>query len=397
MNADHAAGVDDVGPRRLRIALVTETFPPEVNGVAMTLGRLADGLRVRRHCVEIVRPRQSGDGPRGSRFDEITVGGLPIPNYHGLRFGLPATGFLLRRWQKNPPDIVHVATEGPLGASAIKAARRLGLPVSSTFHTNFDAYSRHYGLAWLKQPIARYLRRFHDRCDATYVPTRALARELTGQGYRNVGVISRGVDTRLFNPARRSDALRSAWGAKPGDLIVAYVGRIAAEKNLQTVLDAFQAIRQQQTQARLVFVGDGPLRKSLASRHPEHIYTGMRHGEDLAAHYASADLFLFPSLTETFGNATAEALASGLCVVAYAQAAAAELIEDGSNGALAPAGDGAAFAALATRLAGDPSLLATKRARAAASVAQLDWERIHEAFAAALSGLVTAGPGRASP
>ncbi|MDO8932847.1 MAG: glycosyltransferase family 1 protein, partial [Rhodocyclaceae bacterium] len=368
-------------------------FPPEVNGVAMTLGRLADGLRSRGHSVEIVRPRQSGDGPRGSAHDQITVGGLPIPNYRGLRFGLPATGFLLRRWRRNPPNIVHVATEGPLGASAIKAARRLGLPVSSTFHTNFDAYCRHYGLAWLKRPIAGYLRRFHDRCDATYVPTGALAQELSRQGYRNVEVISRGVDTRLFNPARRSDALRASWGALPDDLVVAYVGRIAAEKNLQTVLDAFAAIRRRQPRAKLVFVGDGPLRKTLAARHPEHVYAGMRHGEDLAAHYASADLFLFPSLTETFGNATTEALASGLGVVAYAEAAAAEIIRDGRNGQLVPAGDAAAFVAMAADLAANPALLAAKRECAASSVAQLDWERIHDAFATALVCLVKSHAG----
>ena len=314
--------------------------------------------------------------------------GLPIPNYRGLRFGLPATGFLLGRWRENPPDIVHVATEGPLGASAVAAARKLGLPLASSFHTNFDAYSRHYGLGWLKQPIAGYLCRFHNRCDATFVPTRALAQELSDQGYRNVSVVSRGVDTRLFNPARRSQALRAAWGAQPQDIVAAYVGRIAAEKNLQTVLDAFAAIRRLQPQAKLLFVGDGPLRKTLAARHPDHIHAGMRHGEDLAAHYASSDIFLFPSLTETFGNAVTEALASGLGVVAYAQAAAAEVIRDGSNGLLAPPGDGAAFIAAASRLAAAPYLLAAKRERATASVAELDWERIHDAFAAALIRLV---------
>ncbi|MDD5249960.1 MAG: glycosyltransferase family 1 protein [Rhodocyclaceae bacterium] len=373
----------------LRIALVTETFPPEVNGVAMTLGRLADGLRSRNHGVEIVRPRQPGERQARGPHSEALVRGLPIPNYRGLRFGLPAAGFLQRRWQQNPPDIVHVATEGPLGASAIKAARRLGLPVSSSFHTNFDAYSRHYGLGWLKRPITGYLRRFHDRCDSTYVPTRALADELAALGYRNVDVISRGVDTRLFSPARRSDALRAAWGVAGGDLVVAYVGRLAAEKNLQTVLDAFAAIRARQPRARLLFVGDGPMKKTLAARHPEHLYAGMRHGEDLAAHYASSDLFLFPSLTETFGNATTEALASGLCVVAYDQAAAAEIIDDGRNGLLAPPGDAAAFIAAASRAAA-PGVLSALRAQAAASVAARDWERIHDAFAAALARLVTA-------
>jgi len=376
------------GGEPMRVALVTETFPPEVNGVAMTLGRLADGLRSRHHSVDIVRPRQADEARTAAPQGDALVRGLPIPNYRGLRFGLPAAGFLERRWRDNPPDIVHIATEGPLGSSAIKAARRLGLPVSSSFHTNFDAYSRHYGLGWLRRPIAGYLRRFHARCDATYVPTQALAAELSAQGYRNVEVIARGVDTQLFSPARRSEDLRASWGAARGDLVVAYVGRMAAEKNLQTVLDAFVAIHRQQPHAKLLFVGDGPLKKPLVARHPEHIYAGMRHGVDLAAHYASSDLFLFPSVTETFGNATTEALASGLGVVAYDQAAAAELIRDGCNGSLATPGDAAAFIAAAVRLAAAPYLLAAKRERAAASVALLDWERIHDNFAAALGRVV---------
>lgn len=382
MSRDPAVGAT-IHPR-LRVALVTETFPPEVNGVAMTLGRLVAGLRCRDHSVEIVRPQQSGDGKRGSVRDEITVGGLPIPNYRGLRFGLPATGFLLKRWRQNPPDIVHVATEGFLGASALKAARILGLPVSSTFHTNFAAYCRHYGLAWLKTPVLRYLRRFHNRCDATLVPTHAMARELSEQGYRNVGVIARGVDTRLFNPARRSEALRTSWGVQSGGLVVAYVGRIAAEKNLQVVLAAFAAIRSQVPQAILVFVGDGPMRKSLAAHHPEHVYAGMRHGEDLAAHYASADLFLFPSLTETFGNVTLEAMASGLAVVAFDQAAAGDLIRNGEDGRIVPAGDQQAFVEAAVELASAPETHVRLRRAAAETASHLGWEHVEEHFVSLL-------------
>lgn len=388
MDRKDALSVSTTTRPRLRVAFVTETFPPEVNGVAMTLGRLVAGLRCRQHGVEIVRPRQGGDGKRGSVNGEITVAGLPIPNYHGLRFGLPATGFLLRRWRQSPPDIVHVATEGPLGASALKAAHILGLPVSSTFHTDFAAYCRHYGLAWLKTPVLRYLRCFHNRCNATFVPTQAMARELSAQGYRNVDVISRGVDAQLFNPARRSEALRAAWDAKNAELVVAYVGRMAAEKNLQVVLAAFAAIRSQVPRAKLVFVGDGPLRKPLAVRHPEHVYAGMRHGEDLAAHYASADLFLFPSLTETFGNVTLEAMASGLAVVAYDQAAAADLIQDGSNGRTVPAGDQQAFVAAAVELASAPETLFRQRRQAADAAAQLGWVHVEEHFVSLLRNTI---------
>ncbi|MDK9724327.1 MAG: glycosyltransferase family 1 protein [Sterolibacteriaceae bacterium MAG5] len=376
--------------RPMRVALVTETYPPEVNGVAMTLGRMVDGLRRRGHAVHLVRPRQNDDESPilNDDFAETLVRGLPIPRYEGLRFGLPARDALVKAWRHATPDIVHVATEGPLGWSAINAARALGLPVSSGFHTNFDAYSRHYGFGWLRRPIAAYLRGLHNRTDATLVPTRGLSRELAAQGYRKLAVVSRGVDTWLFNPERRNEALRASWGAGPDDLVATYVGRLAPEKNLHLVLAAFAAIRAARPDARLVFVGEGPLLKPLSARHPEHIFAGLRRGADLAEHYASADLFLFPSLTETFGNVTAEALASGLGVVAYDCAAAADLIEDGLNGRLASPGDAAAFASAAAALAGERAELAQIRAIAAPSVAHLDWESIHDAFAAAIARTV---------
>ena len=376
----------------LRVALVTDTFPPEINGVAMTLGRLADGLRERGHRLQLVRPRQAADDTAATAddFSETLVAGMPLPRYPELRLGLPAGRQLQRLWSADRPDIVHLATEGPLGWSALAAARRLGVPVSSAFHTNFDAYSRHYGLGWMKGLITRYLRRFHNRTDATFVPTQALCHDLAADGFRRLAVIARGVDTRLFTPARRSPLLRRRWGAGEQELVVAYVGRLAPEKNLGLVLSAFEQIRRRRQDARLLFVGDGPAAGALARRHPGHIYAGMRRGEDLAAHYASADLFLFPSLTETYGNVTAEALASGLGVVAYAHAAAADLIEDGRNGRSVPAGDEAAFIAAAVDLATSPPRLAATRARAAPSVANIEWEIVHDRFAAALAKLVAA-------
>lgn len=364
----------------LRIALVSETYPPDVNGVAMTLGRMVDGLWRRGHSIFLVRPRQHPDEvpQHGKGLREFLVAGIPIPRYEGLRFGLPARAALIAEWQRERPDIVHVVTEGPLGWSAVSAARALRLPVSSGFHTNFDAYSRHYGLGWLKGIIARYLRRLHNRTDATLVPTHGIARHLSMSGYRNLTVVSRGVDTVLFNPNRRSSALRQQWGVGDDALVVCHVGRLAPEKNLGLVLEAFRAIVRGRRDARLVFVGEGPLRKSLMREHPEHVFAGLRRGEDLAAHYASADLFLFPSLTETFGNVTAEALASGLAVVAYDHAAAAELIEPRTNGILASPGDEEAFINAALLLATRPEELRRVRTQAAASVAHLDWERIHD-------------------
>ena len=374
----------------LRVALVTETYPPEINGVAMTLGRIVDGLLRRQHPLQIIRPRQQAkEFPmRDDMLHEVLVKGFPIPRYPDLRFGLPAPNTLARLWSVSPPDIVHIATQGPLGWSAITAARKLNLPVSSSFHTNFDAYSRHYGLGLLKPLISGYLRHFHNRTDVTLVPTKGLAKLLRSEGYRNVDIVSRGVDTRLFNPGRRSTGLRTQWGIGAATLLVSYVGRLAPEKNLDLVFTTFDEIKRARPDARLLLVGDGPQRAARAARHPEHIFAGMRRGEDLAAHYASSDLFLFPSLTETFGNVTAEALASGLGVVSYDYAAAAELIEDGHNGSLVSPGDSAAFIESAVNLATNPSQLDRFKLRATTSIARLDWEHVHDGFAAILAELV---------
>ena len=370
----------------LRVSLVTETYPPEINGVAMTLGRMVDALRKRGHSVEVLRPRQANDG--AGTHEDVLVKGLPIPGYPELRFGLPATLILKQRWALQRPDIVHIATQGPLGWSARKAARALSLPVSSSFHTNFDSYSRHYGIGWMKGPITSALRSFHNGTDATLVPTHSLAQTLLCSGYRNVSVVSRGIDTRLFHPLRRSCTLRTAWGARPDDLVVAYVGRIAPEKNMDLVFATFIAVQRARHDAKLLLVGDGPMLVSLKARYPQHIFTGMQRGEALATHYASADLFLFPSLTETFGNVTVEALASGLGVIGYNYAAAEELIEDGHNGLLATPDDANGFMNSAVMLASNRSLLARMRLRASASVSHLDWIQVGDIFAAKLHSLI---------
>lgn len=374
----------------LRIALVTETWAPEINGVAMTLGRMVDGLIARGHRVQLVRPRQAlsdraADGPG---FEEVLAHGMKIPKYEGLRFGLPARTRLFRLWSRQRPDLVHVATEGPLGWSAVSASIRLGIPVTSDFHTNFDSYSAHYGVGWLERPVAAWLKRMHNRTAVTFVPTRAMAQDLRARGYRSVEVIARGVDTELFNPARRSAALRASWGVAADELAVVWVGRVAPEKNLRLVLEAFAAIRRRTPNARLVIVGDGPLRKSLQEGNPDVVFAGARRGEDLAAHYASGDLFLFPSLSETWGNVTLEAMASGLCVVAYDCAAAAEVIASGGDGLLVRPGAAAAFVAESVVAASDRDLRARIAEAARRRSESLDWERINDRFATSLQRVV---------
>jgi glycosyltransferase involved in cell wall biosynthesis len=270
----------------------------------------------------------------------------------------------------------------------VAAARKLQLPTTSSFHTNFDSYSQHYGIGLLKSPIDSYLRKLHNRTQATMVPTRALVNELQARGYTNVTLLSRGVDTTLFQPSKRSSALRASWGVQDNALVVLLVGRLAKEKNVELVVSAYAAMRQRMPGAKLVFVGDGPLREALAQSCPDAHFAGVRKGEDLAAHYASADLFLFPSLTETFGNVVPEALASGLAVLSYAHAAAAELITSNRNGVLVEAGDPVEFVRATLNLATDPAHIARLRAAAPASVAHLAWDAIFDGFVATLRGVL---------
>jgi len=369
-----------VGRRRLRVSLVTETYPPEINGVAMTLGRLVEGLRARDHPVQLIRPRQPRDLAAGNApgLEEVLRPGIPIPRYAGLTMGLPAKRMLSDLWSVRRPDLVHIATEGPLGWSALAAARKLRLPVVSGFHTNFHRYTGHYGLAWLNKPVHAYLRKFHNHTHVTLVPTDGLRRELLATGFRNVEVLGRGVDTDLFTPARRDYALRRAWGLADDALAVIHVGRLAPEKNLRLLVDAFQGIVAQRPDARLILVGEGPERAALQAAHPHFVFAGARTGADLAAHYASADLFLFPSLTETYGNTLTEAMASGLATVAFDYAAAAERVEQDVNGIKVPFGDAAAFIGHAVRLGCQPERIAGLGAAAHRSAAALSWERIHE-------------------
>jgi glycosyltransferase involved in cell wall biosynthesis len=378
----------------LRIAIVTETYPPEVNGVAMTIGRMVAGLQSRRHQVQLIRPRQGReDRPAsGPDYEEVLKPGIPIPRYDTLKLGLPAKQALTRLWTLKRPDIVHIVTEGPLGWSALAAAKKLKIPVSSDFHTNFHTYSKHYGVGWLKRPIAAYLRKFHNQALCTMVPTEGMRRELEELGVNNLRVVSRGVDTTLFSPRRRSAALRGGWGAGSDDIVALYVGRIAPEKNLPLVLCAFDAMCRVNTRTKLVLVGDGPERAALQSRHPGHVFAGMQIGEDLAAHFASGDVFLFPSTTETYGNVTMEAMASGLAVVAYDYAAAAQHIRHKLSGLLAKFDDSEEFVRLAASLANGNREQVGNLGRAARAVTEpLDWSSIVGEFEGALLDLATNG------
>ncbi|MEI7496509.1 MAG: glycosyltransferase family 1 protein [Betaproteobacteria bacterium] len=382
LNAENPIVVEDFPAFRpsLRIAVVTETWPPEVNGVAVTLAKLVQGLCRRNHDVQLVRPKQvKNEIPlHNLGFEEVLMRGMPIPRYPELKLGLPSKKNLVKAWTLRRPDVVHIATEGPLGWSAMQAAKVLKLPVTSDFRTNFHSYSQHYGVGWLRKPIVAYLRKFHNATACTMVPTQALKNELAQHGFLNLKVVARGVDTVLFNPLRRSPELRSQWNADSETVVLISVGRLALEKNLGQVMACYESLKSAGAKVKLVLVGDGPMRETICQRCPDAIFAGMLSHDALATYYASADLFLFPSLTETFGNVTVEALASGLPVLAFNCAAATDWVKQGVNGWLVSESEPEAYVSTALKVAMNPELLSQVAGTTRSQVSQLDWDQISE-------------------
>ena len=366
----------------LHITLITETFPPEINGVANTLGHLFEGLRARLHFVELVRPRQPDDGHQRSTPELMLCRGWPLPGYPGLQWGMTSTQRLSRRWQQQRPDVVYIATEGPLGLCALRVARRLGIAVVSGFHTNFQQYVNQHGLGLFSRSLTHYLRWFHNRSVLTLVPSASQRVELARRQFDRLELLSRGVDSQLFNPCRRQTGLRQSWGLRENDIALLYVGRLAPEKNLHALRPALDALQTRYPSRRfkLIVVGEGSKRVTLEASLPEALFCGVQSGEALANHYASADVFLFPSLSETFGNGVLEAQASGLGVVAYDEAAAGQHIRHGYSGVLAMPGDEDAWIEAACWLLEAPETLRTIRLNARKHASRQGWAQSIEQF-----------------
>lgn len=363
----------------LKIDVVTETYPPEINGVAHTISMLVNGLRKSHHSVNVIRPRQPSDPVlpvAGTSVKDILVNSFPIPLYNELRMGLPAKKMLIGRWTNDRPDIVHIATEGPLGWSAVRAALELKIPVTSDFRTNFHAYSSLYKLGFLEPLIMAYMKYFHNATDCTMVPTEKLKQELKRAGLLNLHVMPRGVDTQHFSKNLRSSQRRASWNADPQDVVLLSVGRLAVEKNLDLLIKSYQKAKNVEPRTKLVVVGDGPLRESLQKKCPDAIFAGKKSGLELAEFYASADIFIFPSLTETFGNVTIEAMASGLAVIAYRHAAAGDLITTGINGITIDPGDEDAFTKAVITSLRNQSLIRNLGSLAIITAKQQSWDEI---------------------
>ena len=366
----------------MRILIVTDTYPPDINGVARSLQTLSEGLAARGHAVQVMTTLEAvgADDP----LPRHVMPSMPLPGYQGLRIGFASARQVLGVFDEFHPEVLYVATETPLGIAAIRAAGKRRIPVVSGFHTNFQSYLEDYSLPGMEAVASGILRSIHNATARTLTPSQDTAAMLKRWGIQNVGVLGRGVDTELFDPAHRRDELRRSWGAAEGTPVALYVGRMAPEKNLPLAVRAFEAFRQVRPEAKLVFVGSGPRLEAMKAEYPEAIYARARTGADLAAHYASGDVFLFPSISETFGNVVLEAMASGLGVLAFDYAAPRLVIRHGENGWLAPFGDEEAFVAQAAMLAGRWQD-ATLRQAARQAASDYGWGRVIEQFESELA------------
>ena len=375
----------------MRIALITENFLPKLDGVTRTLAMLLEHLERRGHAALVLGPDGAPTRYAGARV--ISVPGLPLPFYPELRALFPAPRFE-KRVARFRPDVVHVVEPMLLGAAGISWGQRLGVPVVSSYHTNLAAYCHYFRLGALAPTLWAYRRFLHNKCATTLCPSPSTARELRHQGFTRVGLWPRGVDATLFSPEGRSRGWRADIAGDPNRPIVLYVGRLSHEKNLSTLAHAWR--ERARKDAHLVLVGDGPARvdlERLLVGQPV-TFTGYLRGEDLARAYASADLFAFPSLTETFGQVVQEAMASGLPVLGFDADGVRDLVRPAETGLLAPLGDEAAFTRLLNELLSMPDERAQLGARARALAESRTWESIMDGllanYAQAVEGRVAA-------
>jgi phosphatidylinositol alpha 1,6-mannosyltransferase len=354
----------------VRIAYVTESFPPDVNGVAHTAVRVAEHLVSRGHEPLVIAPEPAAGLARTDcavSFPVVRVPSVGLPLYPGFRVGLPGRA-VREAIENHHADLVHLAGPFVLGAGGCSAAQRLGIPIVAVYATDLPAYARSYHTGRIGQSIAwRRLRAIHNAADRTLAPCTATAADLDDNGVERVWIWARGVDSVRFDPAKRSPRLRAEL-APGGELIVGYVGRLASEKRVDLLaqISALPGVR-------VVIVGSGPAEPAIRRAVPDAIYLGQRGGEDLATIYASFDVFVHSGPHDTFGQTLQEAAASGLPVIAPAAGGPLDLVRDGVTGFLVKPADGQALADAVAVLAADPLLRAAQGKASREMVLDRSW------------------------
>jgi glycosyltransferase involved in cell wall biosynthesis len=366
-------------PDELRIALFSGNYNYVRDGANQALNRLVgyllrQGAHVRVYSPTVENPAFPATG------DLVSVPSVPIPFRSEYRLAVRLPGRVRADIAAFNPNVVHVAAPDIVAHRAVSWARNRGIPVVSSVHTRFDTYLQYYGMQFL-EPVARgIMRRYYRRCDAIVVPAESTAAILRAQRMsKDISLWARGVDRDQFNPERRSMEWRRRHGIGNEEMVVAFLGRLVLEKGLDVFSDAIDAARAKGAHLRVLAIGDGPAKSYFEERLPDAIFTGQLTGADLAMALASADIFLNPSITETFGNVTLEAMACALPVVAAAASGATSLVKDGVTGRLSMPGDIDAFAAALTDYQRDPELRRRHGEAGLAFARTMDWDEINAA------------------
>ena len=362
----------------LRIALFSEVYWPMVSGVGVTLLRLTEALQRRGHQVRVYSATYQLP-PEGDRPEVHRSPSVPFFLYPDVQWAFPRLRDVVEDLSRFRPDVVHVATEFSLGIAGVKAARQLGIPIIASAHTDYDQYAVRYGVPWALRAGWHYLRWFYGQAHRVLCPSRIYEEHLHSRGVTHTGVWSRGVDPDEFHPRFRSEAYRARFGVGPDDLLVTYIGRIAREKNLELLLRAWESLVGARGGAQLVLVGRGPLEDEIRRRELPGVHvTGLMKGLELAEAYASADVFTFPSPTETFGNSLLEAMGSGLASLVAAAGGVLEFAEHGRNAWLVAPNSTEAITDGLARLLAEPALRRRLSEGALQTADERRWDAVYD-------------------
>jgi phosphatidylinositol alpha 1,6-mannosyltransferase len=363
----------------MRVAIFSEVYWPMVSGVGITLSRLTDALHARDHEVRVYTatypiPDGSLDRPEVHRSRSI-----PLPLYPDVHWAFPSVRAIAEDAARFKPDLVHVATEVTMGLAGLKVARRLGIPVVASAHTDYQKYAERYNVPWAMGPGWVYLRWFYGQTERVLCPSHFYQRFLQSKGIARTGLWTRGADLRRFNPDFASQEYRRRLGVGPDDLLVSFIGRLAKEKDLELLVEVWQEIAEVRGTAQLALVGRGPMEETIRLRRLPGVHVlGLLQDDELSTAYASTDIFVFPSPTETFGNSLLEAMASGLPCIAADVGGVLEFARHEENALLARAGDRASLRGSLLRLLQDAELRRRLRAGALHTASERHWDEIYD-------------------
>ena len=368
-----------VQPSDLRIALFSGNYNYVRDGANQALNRLADyllrqGAQVRAYSPTVANPAFKATG------DVVNVPSVPIPLRPEYRLPIALTPRVRRDLGDYRPNIIHIASPDIVAHRAVSWARRHDVAAIASIHTRFETYLAYYHLQMLEPTARAIMRRLYRRCDAIVAPAESMAAVLRAQRMnRDISIWTRGVDRQQFHPGRRDMEWRRGLGIKDKTLVVAFLGRLVMEKGLDVFADAIDTLAERKVKHQVLVIGDGPARSCFEQRLPQAIFIGQQVGDDLARSVASSDVFLNPSITETFGNVTLESMACGLPVVAAVATGATSLVRDGETGMLVDPSDIDGFADALERYAKEPELR-RRHGKAGLAYAQtMDWDRINSA------------------